>query len=129
VLSGPLVGEVGKLLPSGAVGLAAAVGIVGGRRGVVVARDPRDAPLPDQGDNLVGPGGVSLQVPEVVDRVHILLRVFVLKHRLQRRQVGVDVRYQGVLHGLLRLLSELLLVRKFLLDAPPDLVPYLPEDS
>src|SRR5918999_165179 len=79
---GPLVGEVGEFLTPGTFGFATAVGVVRCCRGVVVARDTRDAALSYQGNDLVGPGGVAHQVAEVVDRVHpLLLRVYVLQDR------------------------------------------------
>jgi hypothetical protein len=98
----PLVGEVREFLASGAVGLAAAVGVVGGSSGVVVARDTRDGAFLDEGDHLVGPGSVAYEIAEMVDRANVLSCVYVLKHRLKSGQVGVDVRDQGVLHGCLR---------------------------
>jgi hypothetical protein len=82
---------VGQLLAARAVGLAAAVLVVFCHGGVVVARHARDPPLPYQGHDLVRPGGVAYEVPEVVGSVHVVPAVYVGQHRLERRQVAVDV--------------------------------------
>jgi len=85
------VGEVGELLAARAVGLAAAVCVVGGHGGVVVARYAHDPPPLYEGHDLVRPGGVAYEVPEVVGSVHVVPAVYVGQHRLERRQVAVDV--------------------------------------
>src|SRR5215211_1393509 len=71
MLPGPLVAEVRELLLMRGLRLAAAVLVVGGDRGVVVACDPRYPPLLQKGDYLVGPGRVAAQVAKVVDRIHV----------------------------------------------------------
>jgi hypothetical protein len=67
VLAGPAVALVRELLGPGAVGLAAAVLVVVGDRGVVVAGDAQYSALPNQGNHLVGPRRVADEVAEMVD--------------------------------------------------------------
>jgi hypothetical protein len=72
MLAGPAITYVGELLGAGAVGAATAVLVVVGDGRIVVASDPLDCPLPDQGHDLVGPGGVADEVPEMVDGTDII---------------------------------------------------------
>jgi hypothetical protein len=70
---------------------APAVLVVGGHRGIIVARHTGDPTLVQARHDLVGPGRVPHEVPQVVDGGGVAAAVHVRENGVQRREVPVDV--------------------------------------
>jgi hypothetical protein len=76
--------------------------VVVGDGGVVVANDAGYAPLADQGDHLVGPGGVAYEVAKVVHGADFVTFDYVREHRFKAGQVRAYVGYHSAFHGSLQ---------------------------
>jgi hypothetical protein len=70
---------------------AAAVIVSGGYGGVVVRGDPGDRSLAKERYDLVGPGGVPHQIPQMVHPRYTLSPGQVLQDRLEGWEVGMYV--------------------------------------
>ena len=91
VLARPRIRQVRKLFLPRILVPTAAVLVVRRDRRVVVARDAGIPLLDDSRDDLVRPWRVADEIAEVVRRVDVARARDVREHRIERRQVGVNV--------------------------------------
>src|SRR5688572_11512637 len=94
--SGPTVAEVAQLLLPWILIPAPAMLVIGSNGGVVVAGNSRYSGIPDELYRLIRPGRISDQIAQVISSGNVMVLFDAGEHCLQRREVGMNVRDQGI---------------------------------